>query len=387
MQLLGSVPRQQTTADRPSVSPSIQSPPLKDPVKRPGRLARFARSTLKTVATLLILALALLAALIIWDFYVASPWTRDGSVRVQVASVAPQVSGQITEIRVVDNQFVHRGDVLYVIDPFDFQVALDTTKAQLRQRAADVRVKQVQAERREHLTDLATTPEEQQQYAGNATQAQAAFDAAQAQVAQAEINLKRTQVRSPVNGYVTNLLLRLGDYAHAGMTNISVIDADSYWIDGYFEETKMAHICIGDRAEAQLMGYRDPIVGQVQTVTRGISVSNAAPSTQGLPNVDPVYTWVRLAQRVPVRIRITNVPAGVPLVSGMTVTVTIRGCRSAGKKWLVAAAICEPCGAIEQRRLRSAAFSQLRAAHRQRERRYRSPSHASTIRTSDAGTN
>ena len=131
-------------------------------------------------------------------------------------------------------------------------------------------------------------------------------------------------MRSPVNGYVTNFLLRLGDYAHTGETNISVIDADSYWIDGYFEETKMAHICIGDRAEAELMGYRDPIIGRVESVTRGISVSNAAPSTQGLPNVDPVYTWVRLAQRVPVRIRITHVPTGVPLVSGMTATVTIR---------------------------------------------------------------
>jgi multidrug resistance efflux pump len=128
-----------------------------------------------------------------------------------------------------------------------------------------------------------------------------------------------------VNGYVTNLLMRVGDYALAGTNNISVIDADSYWIDGYFEETKMVHVCVGDRAEAALMGYRDPIVGRVQTVTRGISVSNATPSTQGLPNVDPVYTWVRLAQRVPVRIRITDVPAGIPLVSGMTATVTIRG--------------------------------------------------------------
>jgi hypothetical protein len=132
-----------------------------------------------------------------------------------------------------------------------------------------------------------------------------------------------------VNGYVTNLLMRVGDYAHAGTTNISVIDADSYWIDGYFEETKMAHVCVGDRAEAALMGYRDPILGRVQTVTRGISVPNAAPSTQGLPSVDPIYTWVRLAQRVPVRIRITDVPAGVPLVSGMTATVTIRG----AEKW------------------------------------------------------
>jgi multidrug resistance efflux pump len=215
--------------------------------------------------------------------------------------------------------------VLYVIDPFDFQVALDTDKAQLREKAADQQVKQMEAERRQHLNRLSTSPEEQQQYAGNATQAQAAFDAAQAQVGQADINLQRTQVRSPVNGYVTNLLMRVGDYTHVGTTNISVIDADSYWIDGYFEETKMARVCVGDRAEAQLMGYRDPIVGRVQTVTRGISVSNAAPSIQGLPSVNPVYTWVRLAQRVPVRIRITDVPAGVPLISGMTATVTIRG--------------------------------------------------------------
>ncbi len=288
-------------------------------------MARFARATLKTTATLLILALAVLAAVVIWDYYVTAPWTRDGSVRVQVASVAPQVSGQITEVRVVDNQYVHQGDVLYVIDPFDFQVALDTARAQLREKAADLQVKRMQAERRQHLSDLATTPEEQQQYVGNATQAQgglrrrpAAGRAGRRQPASAR------GCAAPVNGYVTNLLMRVGDYAHAGATNISVIDVDSYWIDGYFEETKMAHICIGDRAEAQLMGYSDPIVGRVQSVTRGISVSNAAPSTQGLPNVDPVYTWVRLAQRVPVRIRITHVPAGVPLVSGMTATITIR---------------------------------------------------------------
>ena len=292
--------------------------------RRPGRIARFFRDTLKTAATLLIVALAVLAALIIWDFYVTAPWTRDGRVRVQVAGIAPQVSGQIKEIRIVDNQYVRQGDVLYVIDPFDFQVALDTAKAQLRQAAADLQVKRLQAERRQHLSDLATTPEEQQLFVGNAIQAQAIFDAAQQQVARADINLKRTQVRSPVNGYVTNLLLRVGDFANTGTTNISVIDADSYWIDGYFEETKMAHVCIGDRAEAALMGYRDPIVGRVETVTRGISVSNAAPSTQGLPSVDPVYTWVRLAQRVPVRIRITDVPPDVPLVSGMTATVTIR---------------------------------------------------------------
>jgi multidrug resistance efflux pump len=225
---------------------------------------------------------------------------------------------------VSDNQYVHKGDVLYVIDPFDYKSALDSARTQLRVRAADLEVKKVQSERRAALSDLSATVEDKQVYAGNASEAQASFDAAQVQVAQADINLQRTEVRSPVNGYVTNLLMRVGDYAASGTRNISVIDADSYWVDGYFEETKMAHVCIGDRAEAQLMGYSDPIVGRVDTVTRGISEANAAPSTQGLPSVDPVYTWVRLAQRVPVRIAITAKPPEIPLVAGMTATVTIR---------------------------------------------------------------
>jgi multidrug resistance efflux pump len=288
------------------------------------RLARWMAAAGKGMATLGAILLALLMALVTWDYYVTAPWTRDGRVRVQVASVAPQVSGQITELRVGDNQYVHKGDVLYVIDPFDFEVALRTDKAQMKQKAADLQVKEVQSERRQRLSTLATTPEEQQIFAGAAIEAKGAFEAAQQQVAQAEINLRRTQVRSPVNGYVTNLLMRVGDYAHEGTTNISVIDTDSYWVDAYFEETKMARVCVGDRVEAKLMGYAEPVLGHVASVTRGIGVSDAASGTQGLPNVDPVYTWVRLAQRVPVRIAIDHVPAGVPLVSGMSATVTIK---------------------------------------------------------------
>jgi multidrug resistance efflux pump len=269
-------------------------------------------------------AIAALAALLAWNQYIAAPWTRDGSVRVQVANVAPLISGQITDLRVVDNQFVHKGDILYVIEPFDFEVALRANKATLQQKAADRDVKELQAGRRNHLSDLAASIEEKQTFQGNAVQAAAAADAAQEQVKQADINLQRTVVRSPVNGYVTNLLLRVGNYAVQGTSNISVIDADSFWIDGYFEETKLARLCVGDRAEAKLMGYSAPIIGHVSTVTRGVSVSNATAATQGLPNVDPVYTWVRLAQRVPVRIAIDKVPLGVPLVSGLTATVTIR---------------------------------------------------------------
>ena len=277
----------------------------------------------RRLATLGALAVATVMALVTWSYYVIAPWTRDGSVRVQVASVAPEVSERIIELRVADNQFVRRGDVLYVIDPFDFKVALLSNKASLQQKAADLQVKQLQSERRQHLSTIATTAEEQQVFAGTAIQAKAVLDAAQQQLDQADVNLRRTQVRSPVNGYVTNLLMRVGDFAHQGTANVSIIDSDSYWIDGYFEETKMARVCIGDRVEAKLMGYAQPITGHVATVTRGIGVSNAAPGTQGLPNVDAVYTWVRLAQRIPVRITIDQVPPGVPLVSGMTATVTI----------------------------------------------------------------
>jgi len=310
----------------PRETPRQYAPIAEPPSPRERRLAiRRLLGLARGLATLAVALVAILMALAIWDYYVTAPWTRDGALRVQVASVAPQVSGQITELRVGDNQYVHKGEVLYVIDPFDFETAVRSDQAQLQQKAADLQVKLMQSARRQQLSSLATTAEEQQTFAGAAAQAKAAFEAAHQQLAQAQINLQRTKVRSPVNGYVTNLLMRVGDYAHAGSANISIIDSESYWIDGYFEETKMARLCIGDRVEAQLLGYSHPILGHVTSVTRGIGVSDAAAGPQGLPNVDPVYTWVRLAQRVPVRIAIDSVPLGVPLVSGMTATVTVKG--------------------------------------------------------------
>jgi multidrug resistance efflux pump len=273
--------------DKPIAPASVKStPPLRNDGSRTGRLL------VRKLATIGIAAAAVLAALASWDQYNAGPWTRDGRLRVQVAGVAPEISGRIKELRVVDNQFVHKGDILYVVDPFDFEVALRTNKAALQQKMADLSVKALQSQRRSRLSDLAASTEQKQVYEGNALQAKAAVDSAEQQVAQAEINLQRTEVRSPVNGIVTNLLLREGDYAHLGAANVSIIDTDSYWVDGYFEETKLARLCVGDRAEAKLMGYSSPITGHIATVTRGVSVSNAAAATQGLPNVDPVYTWV-----------------------------------------------------------------------------------------------
>ena len=330
---------QPVTPPQPQPEETARLPALLDERRASGgrrRAHQWILAGLKRLTTLAIALVAIVMGLVTWDYYVTAPWTRDGRVRVQVASVAPQVSGQITELGVGDNQYVHKGDVLYVIDPFDFEVALDVGKAQAQQRAADLQVKQLQSERRQRLSDLAVTPEQQQVFAGSAVQAKAAFEAAQQQVAQAEINLRRTRVRSPVDGYVTNLQMRLGDFAHQGGVNVSVIDTNSFWIDGYFEETKLARVCIGARVEAKLMGYAQPILGHVASVTRGIGVSDAAAGAQGLPNVNPVFTWVRLAQRVPVRIAIDHVPPGIPLVSGLSATVTIKedAAGADGQSWL-----------------------------------------------------
>jgi multidrug resistance efflux pump len=287
------------------------------------RRRRFATNVLRYLATGALAVAALVAARDGWTLYVTSPWTRDGMVRVQVANVASQVSGQIVEMRTYDNQRVHKGDVLYVIDKFDFQVALDTAKATVLSREADLEVKKAEAGRRETLSTSFSSVEEKQTFDGSANMAAADYASAKASLSQAETNLQRTDVRSPVDGYVTNLLMRVGDFAQAGSSNVSVIDEHSYWIDAYFEETKLARIHVGDPVEAKLLGYDAPIKGTVESITGGISASNAASSTQGLPNVDPIFTWVRLAQRIPVRIRIEQVPPRVPLVAGMTCSVSV----------------------------------------------------------------
>src|SRR2546430_3788124 len=297
-----------------------------------GALKTRRRSTfevLRYVATGVLVVAALIAARHGWRIYMTSPWTRDGTVRVQVANVAPQISGQIVDVRTHDNEHVHKGDVLYVIEKFDFEVALDNAKATILNREADLAVKNAQNARRVALTTLSTSIEEKQVFDGNAKMAEAALASAKAGLSQAEINLQRTEVRSPVDGYVTNLLMRVGDSARAGTPNVSVIDEHSYWIDAYFEETKIANIRVGEDVEATLLGYEMPIKGRIESITGGISAANAASSTQGLPNVDPVFTWVRLAQRIPVRIRVDQVPQGVPLIAGMTCSVSVVGGKQA----------------------------------------------------------
>ena len=179
------------------------------------------------------------------------------------------------------------------------------------------------SQRRQKLTQLAVTVEEQQTYATNAVAAQAQYQQTLANLDQARVDLERTQVRSPVNGWVTHLLARLGDYANVGQNIISLVDADSFWVDGYFEEINLGSIREGDPAEIKLMGYSQSFVA-TSTASHAPSTSpTRRPTSKGLRTVNPIFTWVRLAQRVPVRIHIDEVPEGVALAAGMTATVQI----------------------------------------------------------------
>jgi RND family efflux transporter MFP subunit len=258
-----------------------------------------------------------------WNTYMGTPWTRDGTVRTYVVTMAPEVAGRIVELPVADNQFVHKGDLMIVIDPTDYKIALELADAAVKQAEATAQNSKIEAERRARLTELAVSKEEQQSFGATAVADLARLQQAIANRNQARVNLERTQIRSPVNGWITNLLAQLGDYATVGRNLISVINADSFWIDAYFEETQIGSIRQGDPATIKLMGYGQLLRGEVDSTARGITVSNARADAQGLATVNPIFTWVRLAQRVPVRIRIKEVPDGVVLVAGMTATVEV----------------------------------------------------------------
>jgi multidrug resistance efflux pump len=278
---------------------------------------------LPVLATLVAVALAAAFGWGAWQYYMGTPWTRDGAVRAYIVKVAPQVAGEIVSLPIADNQFVHKGDLLMLIDPRNYSIAVRQAQASVEQAQAVADNARAEMIRREKLNDLSVTMEERQTYISQATTAEAAYQTALANLEQARINFKRTQVRSPVNGYVTNLSAQLGNYADVGSLQLSVVNSDSYWVDAYFEETSLSRIHEGDAATVKLMGYTPLLRGRVQGLARGVDVPNATPDASGLASVNPIFTFVRLAQRVPVRIHIDEVPDDIKLVAGMTATVQI----------------------------------------------------------------
>jgi len=284
-------------------------------------------SVIKAVRWSVTIAIVLAACLVVrslWIHYKLEPWTRDGRVRADVVQIAPDVSGLVSEVRVHDDQSVKAGDILFVVDRARFQLAVDQAKA----TRSSLRIQLEQAyreDKRDKSLGSLVSAEVVEQSRTKIDQLQASIAQADAALAQAELNLERTEIKAPVDGIVTNLDLRPGNYANAGRSSIALIDTGSLHVVGYFEETKLANVDVGDAVHIQLMGDNKVFDGHVQSVAGGIEERDRAVGQRLLANVTPTFNWVRLAQRIPVRIAIDKPPADVKLVVGRTATVTVVG--------------------------------------------------------------
>ncbi|MND33166.1 p-hydroxybenzoic acid efflux pump subunit AaeA [compost metagenome] len=272
--------------------------------------------------TLFILVLAVLLVRTLWLHYMDSPWTRDGRVRADVINIAPDVAGLVVEVPVRDNQNVEVGDLLLRIDPSHYAVAVKQAEALLAARKAALEMRKVNADRRADMDDLVVSRESREDAGHLAAAALAEYQEAQAALDAARLNLSRTEVRAPVAGHITNLNVYKGDYAATGEASMALVDDRSFYVNGYFEETRLPHIKVGDRAELRLMSG-ERLRGRVDSIARGIYDRDNPESRELIADVNPTFNWVRLAQRVPVRIQLDEVPDGVLLAAGMTCTVVI----------------------------------------------------------------
>ena len=277
---------------------------------------------IRMLATACLLMLALCGGRWLWTHYNVEPWTRDGRVRADVIDVAPDVDGLVTEVCVKDGQVVRAGDVLFVLDRARYELAARQAEAAV---AADM--DSLAQAKRENLRNRAlgnlVATEQAEEGASKVAELTAQEQGAEVQRDLARLNLERTTVRASVNGIVTNLELEPGDYASAGHQVLALIDTNAIYVDGYFEETKLPLIRIGDRASVHLMGVNTTLYGRVETIAAGIEDRERSASGSDLANVNPTFSWVRLAQRIPVRIKLDHVPMGVRLIAGRTATVAI----------------------------------------------------------------
>jgi len=290
----------------------------------------------RVLLTLAFVAGSVAAGRWLWIYYQVDPWTRDGRIRVDVASVAPDVSGLVTEVDVVDNMPVHAGQPLFVIDRRRFDLALQQAKASLQ--AAEAGLQQAEAGVQVQMTLLAQARREDarnrklgslvsaetvEQGAARVAQLEAALAQANATRNTAALNLDRTAVVAPVDGIAADVQLRPGDYLTAGHAAFGIADASSLHIDGYFEETKLERIHVGDGVTVELMGSGEHVEGHVESIAPAIEDRERTPSGDLLANINPTFNWVRLAQRIPVRVHIDRVPSDLRLIAGRTATVII----------------------------------------------------------------
>ncbi|PAU54970.1 efflux transporter periplasmic adaptor subunit [Pseudomonas sp. PIC25] len=281
------------------------------------------RNAGRIAITLCLAGLAILAGYWLWQHYMLSPWTRDARVRADVVTIAPDVSGWVVDLKVRDNQRVEAGQVLFHIDRERYQAAVDKARAVAETRRQQMRLREHEASRRSHLGPQAISAELKENAQINADIARGEYREAMADVSVAELNLSRSEVRAPRAGQVTNLRLAQGNYVQAGQPVMALVDDASFYIQAYFEETKLPRIRLGAPVKVWLMGAGQALDGTVESISRGITDRNASPDAQLLANVEPTFNWVRLAQRIPVRIQLNRVPGDVLLSAGMTASVQV----------------------------------------------------------------
>ncbi len=284
---------------------------------------KIVNKALPPVLTVLAVIVALLVLRQLWVHYMEEPWTRDAHVGADVVQVAPDVSGLVEAVKVQDNQTVKQGDLLFVVDRARYRIALAQARAALAERQASVSQLRREIGRDRSLQDLVAAEDAEVRRA-KLQAAQASLATAQAAVDLAELNLARTEVRAPSDGRVNDRTVRVGDYVVAGKPVLAVLDTRSFRIDGYFEETRLQGVVPGQPVDIRLMGDARPLHGHVDSIAAGIEDRYRSQGSSLLPNVNPAFDWVRLAQRIPVRIAIDDVPGDMQLIAGRTATVTVQ---------------------------------------------------------------
>ncbi|WP_147158108.1 efflux RND transporter periplasmic adaptor subunit [Novosphingobium sediminis] len=288
------------------------------------------RNLLRSVLTLAVLFGILAGIYALWLRYQVAPITRDGKVRADLVPVAADVSGLVTEVRVRDNQIVKQGDVLFVIDRPRYQLALEQAEATLANQQAAL-AQAVREDRRNRAMPDVVAAEQTEQGGAKVDELRASIRLAAAARDLARFNLGRTVVRAPVAGTASNVSLQPGVYLTAGKSALALVYNQSMRVEGYFEETKLPAIRIGDPASVYLMGVRDEITGHVESIAGGVEDRERAGADGQLANVNPSFTWVRLAQRIPVRVAVDRIPPNVRMIPGQTATVIVHP-RSDGRE-------------------------------------------------------
>lgn len=282
----------------------------------------FWKRLISVTFTLVVFAAAAYSVRLLWVHYMESPWTRDGRVRADVINIASDVAGLVVEVPVRDNQRVKKGDLLLRVDAEHYHHAIKQAEALVAARKAEWQMRQDDAARRADVDERVVSRESRSNAGHQAAVALADYQQAQAQLETARLNLHRTEVRAPVDGYVTNLSVFPGDFASRGEAAMALVDSHSFYVYGYFEETRLPLIREGDKAEMRLMSG-EVMMGRVDSIARGIYDRDNPVSRELVADVNPTFNWVRLARRIPVRIELEQVPEDLVLAAGLTCTVTV----------------------------------------------------------------